>query len=262
MKTSLFRRLSIRFLILGAAVCALKVQDAEAREIFAELVDAPQVESTYISGNLFSCNDWTPFFPTSSMAANIDISNFSEMYLYNIYSQEGVSKARRILDNYIEKNKNVKLALRNQNSHESYLIYKKLNKSGQKEELIIWSSAGKNTCQIVVLEWETGEESRRRTVPKGNISVDLEPLGSMVSDVTFKALRRLMTLPQPDLTLQDAAESRNLGKEISKALAKESRGLERGIEHPSAADGSQSNGTGSFMLKKSDKGYTIIPLYE
>lgn len=158
--------LPMRMLVLLGMMFVFGSGALGAREIFADLVEAPQVESTYISGRMAIVrnNEMSSMLSEMMTGVSIDTSNFSEMYIYNVYSEASVKKARQILDNYLSRAKDVELAFRNRNSLESYLIYKKMNKDGLKEEVIIWSSAGPNTCQIVVLEWDPEEETSTHSV--------------------------------------------------------------------------------------------------
>lgn len=134
---------------------AVSMPFASAKEIFAELVNMPNVESTFISGSIVTPgSNYVPVIPPSNVNVIIDTKNFSEMYIYSCYSVESTNKALEIIRDYLKKNKEMKTVLRTSTSQQAYSIYRQDDSNGNKIRLIIWNSYAPNNCQVVVIEWE------------------------------------------------------------------------------------------------------------
>lgn len=131
---------------------------ASAKEIFAELTEMPQVESTFISGKISSSAMAIPEISRSARNGVWVDSDFKAMYVYRCYSEESVKKAREILSRYVKSNKNVEIVMRTRQGMQEYTIYDVSvpGKDGesQRAKLIIWNADAPNMCQVVVIDWE------------------------------------------------------------------------------------------------------------
>lgn len=147
----------VRRLIVGTVMTILGLFScfkANAQEIFAELTDMKQVESTYISGR------WAPTMPTwRNMTGThaIDLrEGFSALYTYNCYSIESVAKAHKILDSYLKKNSDIEVVMRTREGSSAYEIYERFTPDNRLTQMIIWSSDAPNVAEIVVVDWKEG----------------------------------------------------------------------------------------------------------
>ncbi len=126
----------------------------KAEEIFAELADIKQVESTYISGRMaHNMPMWRS--QTGSHAINFN-EGFSSLYTYQCYSVEAVDKARKILRNYLKSHPDMEVVMRTREASGEYVIYERFSKDNRLMQMIIWSSDAPNICEIVVVDWKDG----------------------------------------------------------------------------------------------------------
>lgn len=135
-------------------VATLLPSMAKGEEIFAELANQKQVESTYVAGK-FSHNMKTWRSRSGEHALNLS-TGFTSLYTYQCYSLESVKLARKILDNFLAKNKNVELMMRTREHGSEYMVYEQFNKDNNPTRMVIWDSAGPNVCEIVVVDWKDG----------------------------------------------------------------------------------------------------------
>lgn len=134
--------------------------DASAKDIFDELADMPNVESTYVSGR-FSHNmpQWRS--STGKRAINLE-DGFSAIYTYECHTKEAVQKARAILKAYLKATPDMELMMRTKDGDSEYLIYEKFSAEKILEQMLVWSNDGPNVCEIVVINWEPGFNSKKR----------------------------------------------------------------------------------------------------
>ncbi len=156
-------KLPVRGLITGVLVIMALILSPtiKAEDIFAELTELQQVESSYVSGR-FSHNQkmWT----SRSGQRPIDLSaGFSALYSYRCYSQEAVDKARSLLKAYLKKNPSVEVMMRSKDLAGEYVIYEKFNKDDKLVQMVIWSSEGPHLCEIVVVDWNDGLKKKSST---------------------------------------------------------------------------------------------------
>lgn len=142
-------------MLISLAILSFIIPDvARGEEIFSDLTNQKQVESTYVSGR-FSHNmkRWL----SQSGLHSMDLSRgFSSLYTYQCYSIEATMKARSILDNYVAKHKNMELMMRTKQLQGEYLIYEMFNNEDAVTQMIIWDSASPGLCEIVVVNWKEG----------------------------------------------------------------------------------------------------------
>lgn len=132
---------------------------ANAKEIFAQLTEMPQVESTFISGKMGSRLMALP--EVGRMVRNgimLESGDFKAIFIYKCYSEESVKKARDILTDYIKSNKDVELLMRTRQGGQEYTMYEEsrhgASNSSHRSKLIIWNSDAPNVCEVVVIELE------------------------------------------------------------------------------------------------------------
>ncbi len=139
---------------LAMLAAALSPMGAHAEDIFSELTKSPQVESTYVSGR-FAHNQ--KYWYSSDGQHSINLSRgFSAMYAYQCYSEESVSKARRILENYLKKNPDIEVVMKTTQGLQEYTVFERFLDDGKVTQMIIWSSDSPNTCDIAVIDWNKG----------------------------------------------------------------------------------------------------------
>lgn len=142
--------------ILFCVAMLLPVLSAKAvgDDVFKDLADQKNVESTYVSGR-FSQN--MKRWDSQTGSRSIDLSRgFSSMYIYQCYSSEAVSNARKLLDNFLSKHKNIDLLIRTKQLQAEFMIYEMVNDEGKIVKGIVWNSDAPGTCEIVVINWEKG----------------------------------------------------------------------------------------------------------
>lgn len=160
-----------RFIIAGVAILLSSLVPAslKAEEIFKDLVDMKNVDSTFVSGRFASTKK---IWRSKSGMHSMDLSQgFSAMYVYNCYSQTAADEARRLLNNYLKKNSDMEVMMRSKEAGGEYVLYQSFNSEGVLTKMIIWDSIAPNICEIVVVEWEKGlrgGEPYRDSNPKLN----------------------------------------------------------------------------------------------
>lgn len=128
--------------------------NVRAEDIFSELTDLKQVESTYISGR-FSHNKRS--WQSHSGLRAVNLSNgFSSLYTYRCYSTESVDKARSILKAYLKKHPDMEVVMRTKELAGEYVIYEQFNSEDKLMKMIIWNAEAPNLCEIVVVDWKDG----------------------------------------------------------------------------------------------------------
>lgn len=145
-----------RFIIVGIAILlsSLVPISLKAEEIFKDLVDMKNVDSTFVSGRFASTKK---IWRSKSGMHSMDLSQgFSAMYVYNCYSQTATDEARRLLNNYLKKNSDMEVMMRSKEAGGEYVLYQSFNKDNVLVKMIIWDSVGSNICEVVVVEWEKG----------------------------------------------------------------------------------------------------------
>lgn len=140
--------------ILLFAFILLSTATAKAEDIFADLTDLKQVESTYISGR-FAHNQKTWQSHSGMRAVNLS-DGFSSLYTYRCYSQESVDKARSILKAYLRKHPEMEVVMRTKELAGEYVIYEQFNSDDKLMKMIIWNGEAPNLCEIVVVDWKDG----------------------------------------------------------------------------------------------------------
>lgn len=128
---------------------------AYAADIFESLAGQKQVESTYVSGR------WAhnmPLWTSRDNSHSINLSRgFSALYSYDIYYEENVKEARKILDKYLKENPDVELMMRSSESEgREYAVYEKFNSEGNITQLILWNKMGTMNLEIVVIDYKNG----------------------------------------------------------------------------------------------------------
>lgn len=146
-----FRKAAIAAVI---AVTAAFSSPASAKEIFEDLCGDSQVECTYISGR-FAHNQKLWRSLSGRHAMNLS-QGFSRMYLYECYSMESVSKAHKLLDEYLSKDKNMEMVMKQEQGFQQYRVYEQFGKDGKIYKMIIWSAEADNLCEVVVIDWDEG----------------------------------------------------------------------------------------------------------
>lgn len=140
--------------MLVFAFLLLNASKASAEDIFAELTDLKQVESTYISGR-FAHNQRTWQSHSGMRAINLS-DGFSSLYTYRCYSLEAVEKARAILKSYLKKHPDMEVVMRTKELAGEYVIYEQFNSEDKLMKMIIWNGESPNLCEIVVVDWKDG----------------------------------------------------------------------------------------------------------
>ena len=147
---------NLRGIIAAVMLCVVIMAPFAVRgeDIFAELTHYNQVESTYVSGR-FAHNMKTWRSLSGQHAMNLG-DGFSSLYTYQCYSQETVSKARKILDNYLSSHKDMELMMRTKHQGGEYLVYEQFNKEDKLVRMIIWNNDSPGMCEVVVVDWKNG----------------------------------------------------------------------------------------------------------
>lgn len=158
MKNSIFimGRYVIKYIIriILITVIMLSAQDLRAGDIFGSLSGRPMVECSYISGR-FANNKkvWSSFNGMHSF----DLSRgFSALYSYQCYSEEDVKDARKILNDYLKKNKDMELVMKTVHGGMEYMVYEKFGKDNLLMQMIVWTIDSPNVCEVVVIDWDKG----------------------------------------------------------------------------------------------------------
>lgn len=140
--------ISIFFISFALPVNAL------GEEIFAELNDLNQVQSTYLSSR-FAHN--MPRWQSEYGNHAIDLSTgFDSLYSYQCYSVEAVNLAKKILKSYLQDNKDIEVVLRTKEAMGEYVIYERFSPDNKVIQMIIWSCEAPNICEICVVDWKEG----------------------------------------------------------------------------------------------------------
>jgi len=150
------KMLRAMMMVVAFTAAALCPSAANAEELFADLAGMPQVESTYVSGR-FAHNQKYWYSRDGQHTMNLS-RGFSALYSYTCYSEESVSKARKILKDYLKKNPDVEIVMKTTQGSQEYLVYEKFLGDDKVTQMIIWSSDAPNTCEIVVIDWKNGLE--------------------------------------------------------------------------------------------------------
>lgn len=130
-----------------------------ADEIFKDLVEMNQVESSYVSGRFAGTKK---VWRSSNGIRAVDLSQgFSALYSYQCYSIQSVEEAKRILKNYLKKNSNIQLMLRTKQGTGEYCLYEDIDKENRVRQMIIWNMEAPNVCEIVVVDWKNGLEKMK-----------------------------------------------------------------------------------------------------
>lgn len=144
----------MRILALISGALLLTASRLGAQEIFDELTDSPQVESTYIAGR-FAHN-----YPSWKSRDNVHSMNlmggYSSMYVYECYSTEAVSRAQKILKDYLKKHPEMELVMQKKSNYEDYRVYEQFGEDDKIYKMIIWNGGVTNNCDIVVINWKDG----------------------------------------------------------------------------------------------------------
>lgn len=148
-----------RPVIIAMALAAILLMPfaVSAEEVFAELSGMDNVESTYVSGR-FAHNKKTWY--SASRQHGMDLSRgFSALYTYQCYSEESVAKAKKILKDYLKKNRDIEVVMKTSQGMQEYVVYEKFSDDGKLiKQMIIWNSDAPNVCEIVVVDWNKGLE--------------------------------------------------------------------------------------------------------
>lgn len=182
------KMLRAMMMVVAFTAAALCPSAANAEELFADLAGMPQVESTYVSGR-FAHNQ--KYWYSSDGMHTMDLRRgFSALYSYTCYSEEAVTKARNILKDYLKKNPDVEIVMKTIQGGQEYLVYEKFIGDDKVSQMIIWSSAASNMCEIVVIDWKNGlEQSNDKSYSDagwgGNIfPLRRDALGSGLADLS------------------------------------------------------------------------------
>lgn len=181
--------LTVVALLLGA-FCFPAV--AQAEDIFEQLSSLPSVESTYVSGR-FAHNKKRWFNHDGSHSMDLS-DGFSSLYSYQCYSEESVKMARKILSDYLKKNKDIEVVMRSKQGAQEYVVYEKFKDNDILTQLIIWSCDARNVCEVVVIDWDKG--LRRPQNPYESSVNGLVPLDDALTFGRLSDLSQLSQLSQ------------------------------------------------------------------
>ena len=160
MKTDLLQyicRLSLKPTILLTCLILLCPAKSSAEDIFRDLTDNKNVESTYVSGRM--SNKMTTW-KGASRRSTVNLDNgFSSLYSYRCYSVDAVNEARKILNAYLKRNKEMELVMRSKELGGEYMVYEQFDASGGILKMLIWNSTDVQDCEIVVIEFPTSTQS-------------------------------------------------------------------------------------------------------
>lgn len=140
--------------VLLILTAALNPMGIYAEDIFSEISKLPQVESTYVSG-LFAHNKQRWRSRDGELSVNLS-SGFSALYTYQCYSEESVSKAQKILDDYLKNNPDIEMVMRTKQDFQEYTVYEKFQDDGKVVQMLIWRIDSPNMCEIAVIDWDKG----------------------------------------------------------------------------------------------------------
>lgn len=145
--------MNIKNIILTALLGVSVIQAASAvkRDVFSELTQDPQIESTYVSGKFGTAKKW--YSSNGERAINLN-SRFTDLYSYQCYSEDAVKKARSILDEYLKSESGMDMVMQQKRGQMLYEIYEKFLDENRVERMIIWNQDASNVCEVVVINWE------------------------------------------------------------------------------------------------------------
>lgn len=179
------------------AILLLLPSASYGEEIFAKLAEHKQVESTYVSGRFaHNMKRWNS--RSGQHALNLS-DGFSSLYNYQCYSTESVALARKILKDYLDKDKDMELVMRTNNYGAEYMVYEKFNKDNKPTRMLIWDCEAPNLCEIVVVDWKDGLVRSTSSVdfvrPDSSVTISVDNFSDLAQLSELSKLSELGDLP-------------------------------------------------------------------
>lgn len=139
-------------MIVAMAIMAMLPMQMRADDIFDALADMQGVESTYVSGRFaHNYKQWN----MSGRRLNLNMG-FSSLYAYELTSTTAVTKAKRILDQYLQKHPELEVMLRTRDGQSEYIVLEQFGMDNKLYKWVIWDYMASNSLEIVVINWKNG----------------------------------------------------------------------------------------------------------
>jgi len=131
-------------MLMPAKICAT--------DIFDDLADMQGVQSTYISGRFaHNYKQWN----MTERSLNLNMG-FSSLYAYELTSTQAVNRAKKLLEQYMQRHPELEVMLRTRDGQSEYMVLEQFGSDNKIYKWVIWDYIAANSLEIVVINWKHG----------------------------------------------------------------------------------------------------------